>query len=200
LARNLYITAMEPQSGKTLVSLALMELLSTRVERLGFFRPVVPVEPDPAIELIRRRYRLQEPPARLRALTEDEAAALDYDELRLRVVQAYKELEAGCDFVLCEGSDFGGSAPALEFGRNADLANELGAGRGADGAERPREQGLRAPRRRRQPDPAGAPRRRVRGRGRRRFARLPAAGARGARISVRGGSRRADGRDRAPGP
>jgi phosphate acetyltransferase len=127
LARNLYITAMEPQSGKTVVALALMELLSTRVERLGFFRPVVPAEPDAPIELIRRRYRLQEPPERLRALTEDEASTLGYDELRLRVVQAYKELEAGCDFVLCEGSDFGGSAPALEFGRNADLANELGA-------------------------------------------------------------------------
>jgi phosphate acetyltransferase len=39
LARNLYITAMEPQSGKTVVSLGIMELLSTRVERLGFFRP-----------------------------------------------------------------------------------------------------------------------------------------------------------------
>jgi phosphate acetyltransferase len=127
LARNLYITAMEPHSGKTVVALALMELLSRRVERLGFFRPVVPAEPDAPIELIRRRYRLQEPPERLRALTEDEASALDYDELRLRVVRAYKELEAGCDFVLCEGSDFGGSAPALEFGRNADLANELGA-------------------------------------------------------------------------
>jgi phosphate acetyltransferase len=127
LARNLYITAMEPQSGKTVVALALMELLSTRVERLGFFRPVVPGEPDPAIELIRRRYRLETPPETMRALTEDEVSALDYDDLRLRVVEAYKALEPGCDFVLCEGSDFGGSAPALEFGRNADLANELGA-------------------------------------------------------------------------
>jgi phosphate acetyltransferase len=128
LARNLYITAMEPQSGKTVVSLGIMELLSTRVERLGFFRPVVPSEPDPAIELIRRRYRLDSPPERMRALTEEEAARLgDYEEQRKRVVESYKALEESCDFVLCEGSDFGGAAPALEFGRNADLANELGA-------------------------------------------------------------------------
>jgi phosphate acetyltransferase len=128
LAQNLYITAMEPQSGKTVVSLGIMELLSTRVERPGFFRPVVPSEPDPAIELIRRRYRLETPPERMRALTEEEAVRLgDYEEQRKRVVEAYKELEAECDFVLCEGSDFGGAAPALEFGRNADLANELGA-------------------------------------------------------------------------
>ena len=36
MARNLYITAMEPQSGKSLVALGVMELLSARVERLGF--------------------------------------------------------------------------------------------------------------------------------------------------------------------
>jgi phosphate acetyltransferase len=128
LARNLYITAMEPQSGKSVVALGLMELLSTRVERPGFFRPIVTSEPDPAIELIRRRYRLDAPPEQLRALTEAEALELgDYEEQRKRVVSAYKAVEGRFDFVLCEGIDFGGAAPALEFGRNADLANELGA-------------------------------------------------------------------------
>jgi phosphate acetyltransferase len=119
---------MEPQSGKTVVSLGIMELLSTRVERPGYFRPIVPADPDPAIELIRRRYRLGTPPEQMRALTENEAVALgDYEEQRKRVVEAYKTLESQCDFVLCEGTDFVGSAPALDFGRNADLANELGA-------------------------------------------------------------------------
>jgi phosphate acetyltransferase len=128
LAKNLYITAMEPESGKSVVALGLMELLSTRVERPGYFRPIVTSEPDPAIELIRRRYRLDAPPEQLWALTDAEALALDdYEELRKRVVSAYKAVEGQFDFVLCEGSDFGGAAPALEFGRNADLANELGA-------------------------------------------------------------------------
>ena len=44
-----------------------------------------------------------------------------------RVVEAYKALERDCDFVVCEGTDFTGAAPALDFGLNADLANELGA-------------------------------------------------------------------------
>jgi len=129
LARNLYITAMEPQSGKSVVALGLMELLSTRVQRLGFFRPIVPsgTEPDPEIELIRRRYQLDLSYEQMHALTEDEASAIhDYEELRKRVVAAYKELERRCEFVLCEGTDFIGAAPALDFGRNADIANELG--------------------------------------------------------------------------
>src|ERR671915_576176 len=129
MARNLYVTAMEPQSGKSVVALGLMELLAGRVERLGFFRPVVhsTQEPDPQIELIRRRYQLESAYDEMYALTQEEASRLEYDELRKRVVAAYRGLERRCDFVLCEGTDFTGAAPALDFGLNADLANELGA-------------------------------------------------------------------------
>jgi phosphate acetyltransferase len=130
VAQNLYITAMEPQSGKSVVTLGVMELLSTRVQRLGFYRPIVPSasEPDPEIELIRSRYQLEAAHDDMYALSESEAIAMpSYDELRKRVVEGYKALERSCDFVLCEGTDFVGAAPALDFGRNADLANELGA-------------------------------------------------------------------------
>jgi phosphate acetyltransferase len=123
-SRNLYVTAMAPESGKSVVALGLMELLSRRVERLGFFRPIVPEEPDAQLELMRARYDA----ATAHALTSAEASATQpYDELRKRVVAAYKPLEADCDFVLCEGTDFTGAAPALDFGLNSDLANELGA-------------------------------------------------------------------------
>ncbi|HYT52570.1 MAG TPA: phosphate acetyltransferase [Gaiellaceae bacterium] len=130
MARKLYVTAMEPQSGKSVVALGLMELLSARVERLGFFRPIVPSadEPDAQIELIRRRYQLAAPYEQMHALSQDEAAAIPaYEELRKRVVEAYKQLEQGCDFVLCEGTDFTSATSALDYGLNADLANELGA-------------------------------------------------------------------------
>jgi phosphate acetyltransferase len=130
VARKLYVTAMEPQSGKSVVALGLMELLSARVERLGFFRPVIQSseEQDAQIELIRRRYQLAVPYERMYALTQDEAAAIpEYEELRKRVVEAYKQLEEGCDFVLCEGTDFTSATSALDYGLNADLANELGA-------------------------------------------------------------------------
>ena len=122
--RNLYVTAMEPESGKSVVALGLMELLSRRVERLGFFRPIVPEEPDSPLELMRARYDASV----AHALTSAEAGGLQpYEELRKRVVAAYKPLEAACDFVLCEGTDFTGAARALDFGLNADLANDMGA-------------------------------------------------------------------------
>jgi phosphate acetyltransferase len=124
MARNLYVTAMEPQSGKSVVALGVMELLKPRVERLGFFRPVIPAEPDSQLELIRQRYEAEVS----HALTQEEASAIPaYDELRKRVVEAYKALEPRCDFILCEGTDFTSATSALDYGLNADLANELGA-------------------------------------------------------------------------
>jgi phosphate acetyltransferase len=130
VARNLYITAMEPQSGKSVVALGVMELLSPRVERLGFFRPIVPSgsEPDPQIELIRRRYQVDASYDDMHALTQDEAGAIPaYEDLRKRVVEAYKAMDSRFDFVLCEGTDFTSATSALDYGLNADLANELGA-------------------------------------------------------------------------
>jgi phosphate acetyltransferase len=130
MLRNLYITAMGPHSGKSIVALGLMELLSTKVARLGYFRPIIPGggERDSQIELFRSRYGLAASYAEMHALTEDEARDIsDYAELRKHVVAAYKALEQGCDFIVCEGTDFTRPTPGLDFGRNADLANELGA-------------------------------------------------------------------------
>jgi phosphate acetyltransferase len=130
VARNLYVTAMEPQSGKSVVALGLMELLSPRVDRLGFFRPIVPSGDgrDPQIDLVRRRYQVDASPEEMRALTQEEASAIPaYDELRKRVVAEYKALEPRFDFILCEGTDFTSATSALDYGLNADLANELGA-------------------------------------------------------------------------
>src|SRR5256886_2872714 len=121
---------MEPQSGKSVVALGLMELLSPRVDRLGFFRPIVPSGdgPDPQIDLVRRRYQVDASPDEMRALTQEEASAIPvYDDLRKRVVAEYKALEPRFDFILCEGTDFTSATSALDYGLNADLANELGA-------------------------------------------------------------------------
>lgn len=132
MAQNLYITAMEPASGKSIVSLGLMEALSGRAERLGFFRPIVSSrdEPDPQLELIRRRYQLGDRIEDMQALSVDEASGLiaagRSEEVVQRVFDAYKRLEHGCDVVLCEGTDFSGVSPALDFDLNAELANQLG--------------------------------------------------------------------------
>ena len=60
MARSLYIAAIEPRSGKSVVALGIMELLSRRLRKVGYFRPVVPSAkaPDNNIRLIQTRYNL----------------------------------------------------------------------------------------------------------------------------------------------
>jgi phosphate acetyltransferase len=132
LAHNLYITGIEAGSGKSIVALGLMEMLAGRAERAGFFRPIIGSADrlDPQIELIRRRYRLETSYDEMHAMSADEANALiaanRQAELEQRIFDAYKALERRFEVVVCEGTDFSGVAPALDFDLNATLANQLG--------------------------------------------------------------------------
>src|SRR5580658_7309276 len=132
MAQNIYITAMGPYSGKSVVALGFAEMLSARLHRIGFFRPVIrsAAEPDPQIELMRGRYQLSATYEQMHGPTAEEATGLiahgAHEEIEKRVLAAYRELKRDCDFVVCEGTDFVGSAPALDFDLNANLANQLG--------------------------------------------------------------------------
>lgn len=122
---------MGSQSGKSIVALGLMEVLSARTDRVGFFRPVVAGgAADAQIELIRARYGLDVAPEDMFSLTDVEArelvAAGEREEVEKRVVAAYRELEERFDVMVCEGTDFAGPEAALEFDLNAALANSLG--------------------------------------------------------------------------
>jgi phosphate acetyltransferase len=132
VSHNLYITGMEPGSGKSIVALGLMEMLAGRAERAGFFRPIIADDGgfDPQIELIRSRYRLETSYQQMHAMSAREANALiaagRQAELEQRVFDAFKALEPEFGVLVCEGTDFTGVAPALDFELNASLANQLG--------------------------------------------------------------------------
>jgi phosphate acetyltransferase len=131
MERNVYLTAIEPGSGKSAVALGAMEALAS-VGRVGYFRPIVAGgdQPDNDIELIRQRYRLpQSYEASFGAVVDDLGAMSDrsrYEQLLKRILDAYKRLDDTTDLLLVEGSDFSEASRALEFDFNADVANHLG--------------------------------------------------------------------------
>jgi phosphate acetyltransferase len=45
MSKNLFITATEARSGKSVICLGVMELLLRNIERVGFFRPFINVDP-----------------------------------------------------------------------------------------------------------------------------------------------------------
>jgi phosphate acetyltransferase len=132
MANSLYIAAMEPGSGKSVVALGIMEMLSRRTRRLGYFRPVVPSakEPDNNIRLIKARYHLDLDYEDMYACAHAEARNLvaegRVETLLKNILNKYKALEGKCNFVLCEGTDFTGVGSAFEFEFNADVVNNLG--------------------------------------------------------------------------
>ena len=132
MANSLYIAGIEPGSGKSLVALGVMELLSRRVRQIGYFRPVIPSKEirDNNIQLIDERYHLESTYDEMYAFAHDDAQAMvskgSTEVLLKEVLNKYKALEGKCQFVLCEGTDFSGLSSAFEFDFNADVAANLG--------------------------------------------------------------------------
>ena len=132
MAQSLYILSGEPRSGKSLVMLGLMELLSGQARNIGFFRPVVRDSQgrDGAIHLVSSRYAIKFPYQSMFGCTYQTARDLlmadREDELLKRILDKYKALEIQCEAILCLGTDFTGVGSALEFDFNAEVANNLG--------------------------------------------------------------------------
>jgi phosphate acetyltransferase len=133
VATRLYLASLEPRAGRTVVALGLMELLTRRLGRVGFVRPIVAAsdEPDPRLELFRRRYELAADADELHAFGSDEVAHLlaagRGEEVYSRIVEFGRRVEERFDFVLYDGTDYTGAAAALEFEVNARIAADLGA-------------------------------------------------------------------------
>ena len=132
MSNSLYIAAIEPASGKSLVALGMTEIISHRINKLGFFRPIIRSSeaPDNDIQLIRAQYSIQIPYDSLYATTYEHALDLSSsgrnEELLKLILRKYKLLEQECDFIICEGTDFTGISSAFEFSFNARVANHLG--------------------------------------------------------------------------
>jgi phosphate acetyltransferase len=78
MAKNLFITATETKSGKSAVSLGVMELLQRNIGNVGFFRPLINFNPQAAQEdndlnLISSHFKLDIPYEDMYAYTTAEA-------------------------------------------------------------------------------------------------------------------------------
>ncbi len=135
MSKNLYITALEPRSGISLVALGVMEFLVRNLVRVAVFRPIVNTKhdtngKDEIINLISTHYNLDIPYRQMYAYTFEEARALvadkQYDKLLEGILDSYKNLENKYDFVLCLGTDYESDSSAFEFELNVEIANNLG--------------------------------------------------------------------------
>lgn len=75
MTESLYIASLEPNSGKLVISLGVMEMLSHEVDRLGFFRPIASgsAEEDGHIQLLASRFNLSLPVEKMVGVTHEQA-------------------------------------------------------------------------------------------------------------------------------
>ncbi|MBX3091179.1 MAG: phosphate acetyltransferase [Cryobacterium sp.] len=128
MARSIYITSAEGNTGKSTVALGVLDTLTRSIEKVGVFRPIArsSSERDYVLEL----------------MLENDGVELDYElcvgvgyedvhnnpEAALAtIVQRFKAVEALCDAVVIVGSDYTDVGSPTELGFNARVAANLGA-------------------------------------------------------------------------
>lgn len=128
MARSLYITSAEGNTGKSTIALGVLDTLTRSIERVGVFRPIArsTIERDYVLELMLAHDGVD--------LDYELAVGVSYEDVQTdpesalaTIVQRYKAVEALCDAVVILGSDYTDVGSPTELSFNARIAANLGA-------------------------------------------------------------------------
>jgi phosphate acetyltransferase len=135
MTNAIYLTTTEPYSGKSVIALGLMNLLSGKTEKIAYFKPIisnseVDSEKENHLETISKQFALSTPYKDMYAFTRSEVVkhrnegneAIMIDT----IIDKFKKLQEANDFVVVEGADFMGRSTNLEFDDNISIAKNLG--------------------------------------------------------------------------
>ena len=130
MSKGLYITTIEPNGGKSVVSLGLMNELLSRTTKVAYFRPIIPGNVrDNHISTMLEHFKLNQKYEDAFALTRTQVVQLlnnnQEDKILETIIRKYRKLEKNHDFILVEGSDFSGETSMIEFEINIKIASNL---------------------------------------------------------------------------
>jgi phosphate acetyltransferase len=134
MTKTIFVATAEPYSGKSIVSLGLVQLLLSKAQKVAYFKPLVNHDPkeriDSHIETIVKYFDLPLNYEDTYAYTRSEALKMaeedNQGEIIDHIITKYKKLEEEYDFTIVEGSDFLGEGTAFEFNANLMIAKNLG--------------------------------------------------------------------------
>lgn len=135
MTKNVFIASAEPYSGKSVVSLGLVNMLLGKAQNVAYFKPIINPDPeekkDVHIETVSSYFSLPLPYDDSYALTRDQALKLletgNSGELIDTVIHKIKKLEASHDFIIIDGSDFVGEGASFELEANITIAKNVSA-------------------------------------------------------------------------
>jgi phosphate acetyltransferase len=134
LNKSVFIATTEPYSGKSIIALGLLNMLLSKVKKIGYFKPVISYHPkekrDAHIDTVISYFGLNLAYEDAYAYTREEVMKLteagSSDEVLETIISKYKKIEEENDFTIVEGSDFLGTGIAFEFNANVSFAKNLG--------------------------------------------------------------------------
>jgi len=131
-SNTLYIASLEPEAGKLIVTMGLMEMLTRSIGNVAFYRPVIDseTERDGDIELIRKRYCPSMSYENSFGFQASEVKSfVAEDRMKFCLEELIKQLNAlkeKYDFVLCEGLNSNAFLSAFDVDINMEIAKNLG--------------------------------------------------------------------------
>ena len=135
MTKNIFIATTEPYSGKSLVSLGIVNMLLGKARKVGYFKPIINYDPkekkDPHIDTIIQHFNLpiayNDAYAFTRRQVMRQLEGENRGELIDTIIRKVKGMEETYDFTVIEGSDFVGEGAAFEFETNMTIAKNLSA-------------------------------------------------------------------------
>ncbi|MDX1334120.1 MAG: phosphate acyltransferase, partial [Robiginitalea sp.] len=132
--KAIYLSTIEANSGKSIITLGLMHLLLGKMARVGYFRPIINDYPegemDNHIETVLTYFKIPMEYGETYACTRSEVILKNSrnqeDEVLDTIISKYKDIESRFDFVLVEGTDFEGEGTIIEWDFNVLIAKNLG--------------------------------------------------------------------------
>jgi phosphate acetyltransferase len=133
MVNAIYLATTEPYSGKSIISLGLVNLLVGKAARIAFFKPVISSEgqeKEGHIDSIAGYFHLDTPYEDMFVFTRNEMIkhinAGNEAHIIDSIIGRFKHLQESHDFVVVEGTDFIGGNAIGEFGGNISIAKNLG--------------------------------------------------------------------------
>jgi phosphate acetyltransferase len=133
MSKAIYIATTEPHSGKSIISLGLMQTLLGKAAKVGYFRPIIDDNHnglDNHIQTLIQYFDLQLKHDDAYAFTRSEVVQKknrdEDDEIISTIIEKYKRIEDRFDFMLVEGTDFSGEGAIIEWDINVLVAQNLG--------------------------------------------------------------------------
>jgi len=131
MSKNLFIAATEPHSGKSAISIGLLEAFERIIPDVGYIKPIGQrfdngntIDEDASLvkELFQLEADLKDMnPVTMRDIQNDKDTSIE------EIMRAYNAIAADKSVVVIEGTDYTSATSALEFDINADIAKNLNA-------------------------------------------------------------------------